>query len=782
MTIARQLLTGISLAATGIALSATAAIAQEAAGAEAGNDIVVTARRSSERLQDIPLAITTQTNEQLQSRGVSDLEGVARFTPGLQFKDFVTTFHGNATLRGLSQINTSNPVGNVGAFIDGVYLQRGYMVDTSLGDFARVEVVKGPQSALYGQNTFAGAINYVTNNPTEELKADISGTFGNYGRRELQVGVGGPIIQDILGFRAYLGKSVYGGSWKNNVPQDAGDLRRFGGYDREAWSGKLVFTPVDGLRVSAFYQENRRSEELRPYYTLDGTFVEDKLNCGPVNTTTRRPSLFCGAFPVNPAAFRSGVGSPPETPFAVQQPDTITKTQVANVSVDYDFNDQLAAHYVYGWARGEAQEDIGAFSNTFNPTGRTSINYQHEGGVLNYRSHELRLAYTPSSALALEGGYFRSKARDRFVFGFNFQPPGRPTLRYSASDPLYRPSTFTTLQNFDARYSIDSVFGRATVKLLDEKLTLGAEGRYSWTDINFIDNQQIALGALKSKYNTFSPRFTANYNLTSSNMVYYSVAKGIKNGGFNGRQTGTIVLTQAEQSYGEEANWTYELGTKNSFMGGALIANVTLFYIDWNKKQNSVQPSNYVPTGALTPGTVPPNIYQTNGSATSYGIEIEGLYRPVDGLTINYSASWMKPTYDKGTIAAQFVGLCTGAECPVSANIGGNDIERTSRLSGALGAEYKAPISGEWDGFVGGDVTYQSKQYGDAVNISWIKSFAVANGRIGVSNDKYRVWLWANNLFDKKYIQSVFVIQNTRNNQAAYGERRTIGVTAAANF
>lgn len=772
----------VSMLSIGIALATPAFAADTVEQSAVKDDIIVTARRSSEKLQEVPLSITAQTAEDLAVRGVSDLEGVARFTPSLQFKDFVTTFHGNAVLRGLSQINTSNPVGNVGVFIDGIYLQRGYMVDTSLGDFARVEVVKGPQSALYGQNTFAGAVNYVTNTPGDELAVNASGTFGTYGRKELQVGVGGPIIDGVLGARLYVGKSMYGGSWRNNLPTGAGDLSRFGGYDREAFSGKLVFTPLDGLKITASYQQTSRKEELRPYYTLDGTFVEDKLNCGPVNVATGRPSLFCGQFPTDPAAFRSGTGNRPAGLFSVEQPATITKTEVASVALGYELSDAIQFNYLFGWAKGQAQEDIGAFSNTYNPTGRATLNYQHEGGALSYKSHEARLSWDTGAGVQLEGGYFHSNARDQFLFGFNTQDSGRAAIRVS-SDPLYvPPSKFIMSQNFDVKYKIDSVFGRATVKLFDERLTLGAEGRYSWTDISFLDLQKAALGALEASYGTFSPRFTVDYRLTSDNMLYASAAKGIKNGGFNGRQTGGITLTTAEQTYGEEMNWTYEVGAKNSFMNGALIANVALFYVDWSKKQNAVPPSAYVPPAVPVAGAVPPNIYQTSGSATSYGVELDGRWKATDNLTFNYSATWMKPTYDDGTIAAQWLGLCNGVNCPTNAAVGGNQIERTSQFSGALGAEYTRALTGDWDWFIGGDVTYQSKQYGDAVNASYIGSYALGNARLGVSNDTWKAWLWVNNVADKKYVQSVFVIQNLRANQVALGERRTAGISIAANF
>ncbi len=778
------LMMGSSLAVMASAFIATAAQAQQAAAVAADEamdgEIIVTARRSSERLQEVPLSITAQTAEALLDKGISDLESLARFTPSLQFKDFVTTFHGNATLRGLSQIDTLSPVGNVGVFLDGIYLQRGYMVDTSLGDWQRVEVVKGPQSALYGQNTFAGAINFVTNTPGDEFQVNAQVTAGSYGRKEVQIGVGGPIIKDILSARLYVGKLLYDGSWKNNLPVSAGDLDRFGGSNREAYSAKVVFTPTDTITISAFYQQNRRQEELRPYYALDGTSVDDKLNCGPISSATGRPSLFCGQLPVDPSAFRNRTDVP-TAPFSVEQPPTITKTQIANVTAGWQATDSLYLQYQYGNARGEAQEDIGAFTNNFNPTGIAARNYQHEGGRLKYSSHEGRASWKPSESISLEAGYLHWSSNDRFIFFFQSVPSGQPRTRFS-SDPFARPAGSILSRNFDAYYKTDSVFGRATVKLLDDKLTLGAEGRYNWTDITYFDLVAANSAPLEASYNNFAPRFSIDYQVTSDNLLYASAAKGLKNGGFNGRQTGAVVLNPSEQAFGEEENWTFELGSKNSFFGNSLIANVALFYVNWNKKQNSVQPQNYTPPAVPVFGTVPPNIFAINAGAKSYGVELDGLWRATRELTFTYSLAWMNPTYNDGVIAGNFIGLCTGDNCPITADISGNQIERTSKFAGTLGFDYTRPISDRWDFFVGGDVTHQSRQYADIINAAEIAPFSLVNTRIGFKDANWKAWFWTNNLFDKKYVQSVFVIQNVRSNQVALGERRTVGVTVAANF
>jgi iron complex outermembrane receptor protein len=769
--------------------AASASQTQSPAGngnASAGDGIVVTARRSSEKVQDVPLAMSVQTASSLAAHGITGLESLARFTPSLQYKDFVTSFHGNATIRGLSQVNTANAVGNVGVFLNGVYLQRGYMVDTSLGDYARIETVNGPQSALYGQNAFAGAINYVTVAPSNQLHVDAAVDYGNAGNRKVQIGVGAPIIKDVLSVRLFGAVSDYSGTWKNQLTGITGDAAHFGGSHKRAGSIALHFTPTEKLTVDASYQENKRSEGIRAYYTLSGTSKEDALNCGPTVTATGRPSLFCGAFPVNPAAYRSGTGTLQTNPYSVEQPTTDTDTKVMRVSADYVFSPALSLHYLFGRAIGTANEDLSIANNTYNPTGATTYSAQHEGGVLHYASHEARLNYTPAdSVLKLEGGYFHSNSDDRYLFGVRSVTAGT-TLTHASSDPLVIPTGLIVYSNSDSKTTIDSLFGRAGLDLLDKKLQLAAELRWSDTSLNYNDLNARAtdptLPLLKSSYKDWTPRFTIDYHPTRGLLAYASAARGVKAGGFNGYKSSTYTLTTAEQSFGEEKNWTYEIGTKGTFLGGKLIVNADLFYVDWANKQSAVTPSAYN-TAVSTPtfGTAAPTIYQASGNATSKGFELAGSYRPIAPLTFNYAFSYIDPKYSKNAIAANFIGLCT-TQCPVNGSIAGKQIERTSKVSGSAGFDYTHALKGEWTSFIGGDVTYQSKQYADQENLSYINAFALVNARLGVDNGSWKVWLWTRNMFDHKYVSSVFYTVSTRNFTASYGEGRTFGASAAFKY
>ena len=142
--------------ATAVGLIAT--VSGEALAQATLEEIVVTARKREESVQDIPVVVTAFTADELARRGVSELEDVAAATPGLAFEDFSNGFSAAPVIRGLTQVNVSSEVQNVATFVDGIYLQRNFSVDIGQADLERIEVVKGPQSALYGRNAFNGAM------------------------------------------------------------------------------------------------------------------------------------------------------------------------------------------------------------------------------------------------------------------------------------------------------------------------------------------------------------------------------------------------------------------------------------------------------------------------------------------------------------------------------------------------------------------------------------------------------------------------------------------------
>ncbi len=774
-------------AAATLAASVFQPIQAHAQDASRLDEVVVTARRSEERLKDVPLAVSALTSAQLENKSISGLAAVSQYTPGLKFADFVTAFNNTITLRGLQQISVQNPIGNVAVFLDGVYIQRNYMVNSALGDYERIEVVKGPQSALYGQNAFAGAVNYVQKKPTNEFTANILATVGNGGRREVQGGMGGPIIKDKLMARVYAGGSDFDGVWKNNFPGVTGRDEHIGGYERRAASAALRFTPTDSLTFDASYSWNKQYNEIRQYYTIDGNNIQDRYNCGTIIPPANGGSLWCGDLPSNPNVRRSGVGpAPPPGIIAVPQPDSYNSAHVLRLGAEWKATDALTLSYVYGKTYGEAYEQASFDSNPFNrqlSTGPApTITDQKEGGQLDFESHEARLQWSPQGPVSGEVGYYTSSSRDQSVFGNKGVPTGQPVPLYT-KDPLSL-NTFAAFTIRDAHYDVDAVFGRVNLKLLDDRATITGEVRYTTTDVQLKDLLALRtnpnLPLLKASFDDYSPRVSAKFQISPDVMAYASAARGVKAGGFNGYVSGAITLTPAEQSFDPEENWTYEFGVKGAYFERKLTADVSLFYVDWSKKQSSVVPSNS-PNSTIQ-GIVPPRIFLTNGQAKSYGVEVSGALYAMEGLRFDYSVSLQNPEYGDATFSPDYARVCDNVVCSRTTLLKGKTLEQVSKVSATVGFEYKNQLSNGIGWFIGADETYRGKQFANALNTTSIEAVALTDARAGLEKDGWRAFVWVRNAFDKEYVVSAFVIPTILQYNVDLGEKRTFGLTVSAKY
>jgi len=227
--------------------------AQEAQGVHALEEIVVTARKSAENLQTVPVSITAFTAEDIEAAGIRDLRDVAALTPGLVFDTMIGEYLAIPTIRGLTQNDVFGDVNNVEIFLDGVNVSGRSGLNFNLLDVERIEVVKGPQSALYGRNSFAGAINFVTRRAPDEFSGRVSATGGSEGTLRGAVHLGGPILENLRG-RLSVGYDEFDGSYRNNSFPG----HELGGHEYRTWSGGLEWDPTDAfsVRANAYYSDD----------------------------------------------------------------------------------------------------------------------------------------------------------------------------------------------------------------------------------------------------------------------------------------------------------------------------------------------------------------------------------------------------------------------------------------------------------------------------------------------------------------------------------------------
>lgn len=210
-----------------------AASSTEAVGLE---EVVVTARKREETLIETPVSVSVLTGADIDAKGVRDLYDVALFTPGLTYFDALQNQLGTPVIRGISQTNLNSPDRNVAVFYGGVYLSNLSATNLELLDLERIEVVKGPQSALYGRNAFNGAINYVPASPTDEFTGKVVATLGSDNRQEARVVLSGPLSETLRGRvrQAITSPTVAGVTTPNRTPGSAATTPRT---CRPLWTG-----------------------------------------------------------------------------------------------------------------------------------------------------------------------------------------------------------------------------------------------------------------------------------------------------------------------------------------------------------------------------------------------------------------------------------------------------------------------------------------------------------------------------------------------------------------
>lgn len=858
------------------------ALAQEPASKKraarnlAVEEVIVTARKRDESIQDIPVAVTPFTADSMNRRGFSGLDDIAAATPGFTYEGFITGGnHGNAVIRGLAQQFTTSRIQNVSFFIDGVYLQRQSMLNLGMIDMERVEVIKGPQNALFGRNAFAGAVNYITAKPKAEFESYISATVGDNEREDVKLSFNGPVAFDgRLLAKVTAGFSSYDGHTKNDHPMADADptgpttTGNLGGWDDEVYSLVLAYEPTDALMLRSSYYKNKAIKETGPGYSISGVnaarfgFRRDDqldLNCNwrtvndignpSPNAAHSGFSAWCGELP-NTAAGSLGPRTSDGVVIDPRGIGQVATTEVVTFSGDYSLSENWSAHYLLGLAKhdtlstgGPGGEDplVGRgiavdtavyaidnqnpaaykFANTF--SGRPN-------SELDAFSHEFRFDYDSGDRLRGSFGLYYAVTEDRefsTVYISDLCAGDTPEHRANCSKPLSTPSSVlpdpgelttgvvydqVTRQHHNARledtsfedeilaafFSVsyvltDNLDGTFEARLTQEDksverhtdpfgLTFGQSITYR------LPQHPVAPGLADTVTSTIivpkddeqfvyaTPRAILNWTLNDDQMLYASIAKGLKSGGFNNAES------KSQLVYDEATNWTYELGSKNKFLDGAFTLNGALFYIDWSGLQGSIPPNS----ATLSSSDVVTNI----GNATSIGIELEGVYSVNQYFSLDFGLTYNDATYDDGvkyspgrSTASTGTG-CDGVTCPSDGDVGGNQLARGSKEQYSLGLNLYNNFDSGWAMTGRLDANYQSKQYLTPLNLGWVPSRTVMNGSIGLlsPNDNWDVSLWGKNLTDEIYPGNAFVIGVFNQYMVGLGARRSFGATLKYSF
>jgi len=753
-------------------------------------EIVVTARQRSESIQDIPISITAFTAQDLDKRGIQTMTDIALNTPGFNFENFGNSGATAPVIRGATQV-AGGIEQNVSFFLDGIYLPRNYVTDLGFGNIERVEVVKGPQSSRYGRNAFMGAVNYISKKPTEEWLVEGQLTAGNYDRYDASIGVSGAIVPDTFRIRASIDYSEYDGSWKNSHPFAdidffPGTNRRLGGWEDTTYSGAVQVLPTEDIQIDASYMrlEKKREHSAQNWF---GELNADSqlMNCGQYNPDVRPAGsglggggdwfrLFCGELPVR--------GIPIDPRGYAQQLDT----DFYRASMDWDITDDFTFSYRFG--RIEAETKTFGYKDTLPGCSFFVPFCVFESGPIGdfgTSSHEGRMVWDNGGNIDAAFGVYYSKSTDFRTSNFAALPllGAVPTRSIDVNNPddfIFQ----VQLLNITTITKTFSPFGEINFSFMEDRARLGLEARYSRNRKNEGEAASGGgtggLGAFAGAFNSdvfssFTPRITLEYDVNDDQLLFASAAKGVKSGGFNAAAT-----LASNIPFDDDQNWTYEIGSKNTFNDGQIQLNATLFYIDWTNVQIL----------AADEGNVNPlsrSIVRNVGDITSKGFELDGAIAATENLSFYGTMYYGDAKYKNGTIDGRWgrvPSVCDDVVCSINGDIGGNQMERQSKFQATLGGEWTDELSGDMglDYFVRADMAHQSKMYGEAVNLSIVPSRTIVNASAGIEAENYSLQFWVRNLFDKSYISNVVVQQPNVAYNAYFGERQTFGLTLTARY
>jgi iron complex outermembrane recepter protein len=686
----------VALASTALTCVAAPAMAQDAGNEEAiteSGDIIVTARRREESLQDTPVAVTAINAAMIETKAAVNIGDLAGTAPNLIITNQNSgAAAANLSIRGLTYADVEkSQEPTVGVVVDGVFIGTSTGQFFDFFDIEQIEVLRGPQGTLFGRNTIGGVINIRRTRPTGEfgVKAEVS--YGKYDSLATRAVVNIPVVSDIIAAKLFYFHNETDGWYKQF--QD-GSSRGFG--NNENFGGSLLVTPTDTLDI--LLTGEKQVQKADPV----------------VSNLTNSTELFCGFIPAIECN-RNNRG------------DLYTVFGDANVS-----------KYSAPAVTAEANLKLGGVTLTSVTGYRTSTESQtqdFDGSSVdlyyvlrgqNYKqfSQELRAAGDVGFGLDyVVGAYYFSSSYDLLQY-----------TRLLAFNPGIPPEVFDeNPQIVEGKTKSYAVFGDFNWKLTDT-IRVSFGGRYT-RDKKRLSNSFAQVGLIGQGSDTFSkftPKAGIDFRPNSDTMFYASWSQGYRSGGFSPR-AGTA--ESASQSYGPETVNSYEIGGKFDLLDRKLQLNVAGFV----SKYKDLQQNNTLscPSCATGNETITSNV----GSATIKGLEADFSARPTDALHITGAFGWLD---------SKFKGFIVGGISPVTGLVvpfdySNNDLIYNPDVTASLAADYTVPTS---FGEIVGNIGYRYIGAYDQQISSGGLTGDLSNGPIIVTGNDPRVRTDAQNLLD----------------------------------
>ncbi|KQS03015.1 TonB-dependent receptor [Sphingomonas sp. Leaf357] len=747
-------LSGAALLAS-IAAPASAQVAAPPAGAPVTDpaaddatpgEIIVTAQKRSERLQDVPVAVSVVSGDALAAQGKVSLEGAQYLVPTLNFLKSGTTLNQSLFLRGVGTATFSiagEP--SVSTVVDGVVFARAGEAFGDLVDIDQLEVLRGPQGTLFGKNASAGVINIISKKPTRELGGYVeAGYFTKSefrGRAVLNLPLGENVRSRVTGFY----NSYDGNIYNTAVNKTVNGFKHYGG------RLQIEADATPGLKLSF----------IADYHRNDDNCCAEVIATPPINTAT-------GAATTNPSSAVLPTPYGDQTRQVAQNLVTATKETGYGFSLQGDLD--IGDHTLTSITAYRDYKNTEIRDGDFLPNAYVGFNQLHDFGPQTGHtfSQEIRLASPAKQFVEYVVGAYYSRAVSERIFTrndvvCNTNPGTTPSPLVPCGSTGAPATTFPTgTADFGSTFDNLAFFGQGTVNVAPRFRVIGGL-RYSIDHLDVFHKRVTALAGpgingnfdqgvfdtgvsngvpftAKTSNNNLSGKAGLQFDLSHDSTAYASYSRGYKgpayNVFFNLTATGTNVIAP-------ETSDAYEIGLKNTLAGGKLVLNLAAYYA----KYHNFQANN----PDLVAGVVVTR-FTNAGEVSTRGVELDAIFRPARDFSLSGGVAYTDAKVD------QFNAPAGAAVVP-----SGTPLGFAPKWKGNLSADYRWRTEGPVDLLLGAQGSYQSSELAlfaaDAVQrrLGTIKGYGLVNLSAGVTSqdDRYRLTFQVRNLFDQSFAASI---------------------------
>jgi iron complex outermembrane receptor protein len=790
-------------------------LAPFAAHAQTLDEIIVTAQKREQSLQDVSISVSAWSGEAIRDLGLEQSWEIARFTPGVHVASTSGGQDMQFTIRGVTQTDFNDSIEPPNA----VYVDEGYMATVQgnrfgMFDLDRVEILRGPQGTLFGRNATGGLVHYITRKPTEELEGYVDGLVGSEGQTRIEAAIGGPLSDTLSG--RLSGMYNQHDEVITNVFPDSNVINPLTGqpfipstagqddyWNDDSWGirGQLLWEPNEDLEllISGFAW----SEDVATNgsYEQGATTAIIDAQGRHVNTIFAKDDpQSCEAISAEsgaclPIDFVDGTFGNTVRP--VQGGDLFGFTDPGGggdqrVSADHsidDFNtyDQFGFTAKLTWDIGFATltsvthymdyEKRQSLDTDLAPEPQSVVMNENESDTI---SQELRLDGEGDNFRWVAGFYYLGYDNSN-VIGFGFPPDSPITILLPGLDPSFT-GPFESDSFVEWNRDSYSLFGQIDYNLTDRlTLVVGArvvqeESDYEFAQFFFPSSSDERVEANQDpipsflQYPPFSDdtddtlwagRLMLEYRLGDNVLLYGGANRGTKAGGFNGKLNDfTPPLDPSDIPYDEEVLWAYEAGFKSTIWNGTTRVNGSAYYYDYQDYQAFV----FVGSSGFV----------RNADAETFGLELEVASRPIEPLDLSFSLSWIDAEVQNLEIATDVLRDVEPAHTP----------------------EWQVAAIGRYtwsDVLFGGDVAFQiAATYTDSrfhnirnFDAQEMEDYTLVDARLAwmSADGRWDVSVFGNNIFDEEYKITGFDLATFCGcNEEAWGKPSWWGVQARVNF